>query len=111
LVFNFALEYTIRRVQINQVGMNLNCTHQLLVYAEYIYVLGGSVNTVKKEEALILASKKIGLEVNADKSKYMVMSGDQSVGRSHYIKININSMARMEEFKYLGTTLTNQNSI
>jgi len=49
--------------------------------------------------------------VNADKTKYMVMSGDQDAGRSRSIKTDNSSLARVEEFKYLGTTLTNQNSI
>jgi hypothetical protein len=53
----------------------------------------------------------IGLEVNADKTKYMIMSWDQNAGRSHSIKIHNSSTERVEEFKYLGTTLTNQNSI
>jgi hypothetical protein len=48
------------------------------------HILGGSVHTVKENaEALLVASKEIGLEVNADKTKYMVMSRDQNVGRSH----------------------------
>jgi len=141
LVFNFALEYAIRRVQVNQVGLKLNCTHQLLVYAEDIYILGGSVHTVKKAEALVVASKEIGLEVNGDKTEYMVMFADQNVGQSNIIKINplnaelnpicyllallgahhflhvsrirVNnsSLARLEAFNYLGTTLKNQNSI
>jgi len=62
-------------------------------------------------EALIVSSKKIGLEVNADKTKYMVMSRDQNAGQSHNLKIDNISFERVEEFKYLGTTLTNQNSI
>ena len=49
--------------------------------------------------------------MNADKTKYMVMSGDQDAGRSRSIKTDNSSLARVEEFKYLGTTLTNQNSI
>jgi len=49
--------------------------------------------------------------VNADKTKYMVMSGDQNAGRSHNIKTDNRSFERVEEFKYLGTILTNQNSI
>ena len=52
----------------------------------------------------------MGLEVNADKTKYMVMSEDQNAGRSHNVKIGNSSFERVEEFKYLETTLTNQNS-
>jgi hypothetical protein len=63
------------------------------------------------EEALIVDSKEIGLEVNADKTKYMVMSRDQNAGKSHSMKIDNSSFERVEEFKYLGTNLTNQNSI
>ena len=54
---------------------------------------------------------RIGLEVNADKTKYMIMSRDQNARRSHSMKIDNGSIERVEEFKYLGTTLTNQNSI
>jgi len=49
--------------------------------------------------------------VNADKSKYMVMSRDQNAGRSHNIKIDNSSLEKVEKFKYLGITSTNQNSI
>jgi hypothetical protein len=75
LLFNFALDYAIRRVQVNQDGLNLNGTHQLLAYADDVNILGGSVHTVKKNaEALAVATKEIGLEVNANKTKYLVMS-------------------------------------
>jgi len=73
--------------------------------------LGGSVDTVKKNaEALVAATKEIGLEVNAHKTKYMTVSRNQNAGRIHSMKIDNSSIERMEEFKYLGTTLTNQNS-
>ena len=78
LFFNFILEYAVRRVQINQVGLKLNGTHHLLVYADDVYILGGSVHTVKKAEASVVSSKEIGLEVNADRTEYMVMSSDQT---------------------------------
>jgi len=112
LLFNFALEYTIRRVQVNQEGMKLNGKHQLVVYAGDVNILGGSVYSIEKNtEALVIASKEIGLEVNTDKSRYMVMSRDQNEGRSHSMKIDNSSFERVEQFKHLGTTLTNQNCI
>ena len=58
-----------------------------------------------------MASKDIGLEVNADKTKCMVMSRDQNAGRRHSINIDNGSFERVEQFKYLGTTLINKNSI
>ena len=112
LLFNFASECAIRRVQVNQDGLKLNGTHQLLAYADDVNILGGSVHTVKENaEALVVATKEIGLEVNADKTKYMIMSRDQNAGRSHSMKIDNRSIERVEEFKYFGTTLTNKNSI
>jgi len=53
----------------------------------------------------------MGLEVNDDKTNYMVMSRDQNAGRSHSIKTDNSSFERVEEFRYLGRTLTNQSSI
>ena len=69
LLFNFALEYAIRWVQVNQDGLKLTGTHQLLVYADDVNVLGGSVRTIQENaDALVVAGGQIGLEVNADKS-------------------------------------------
>jgi len=83
-----------------------------LVYADDVNILGVSAHTVQeKAEALVAASKETGLELNADKTKNMVMSRDQDAGRSHAIKTDNSSFERVEEFKYLGTTLTNQNLI
>ena len=71
-----------------------------------------SLHTVwKNAEALAVASKETGLEVNAEETKYMVMSRDQNAARSYNIKNDYTSTERVEEFKYLGTTLTYRNSI
>jgi len=106
LLFNFALEYAIRRVHVIQDALKLNGTHQLLVYADDVNILGGSIHTIKENaEALVVSSKETGLEVNADKTKYMVMSRDQNAGRSHSMKTDNSSFERVEEFKYLGATI------
>ena len=95
LLFNFALQHAIRRVHANQDGLKLNGTHQLLVYADDVNISEGSVQPVKENaEASIVASKEIGLEVNADKTKYKVMSRDQNAGQSHSMKIDNSSSER-----------------
>jgi len=111
LLFIFALEYAIMRVQANQDGQKLNGTHQLLVYADYVNILCGSIHTIKKNtEALVAASKETGQEVNAERTKYVDMSQDRNAGQSHKTKIDNSSFEKVE-IKYLGTNLTNQNSI
>jgi hypothetical protein len=112
LLFNFALEYAIKRVQVNQEGLKLNGTHQLLAYANDVNIMGGSVHTVRENaETLVVATKEIGLEVNTNKTKYMVMSRDRNAGRGHGVKIDNSFVERVEEFKKLGATLTDQNYI
>jgi hypothetical protein len=77
LLFNFALEYAIRRVRVIQDGLKLNGIHQLRVNADYVNVWGGIVHTIKANaEALIVASQETRLEVSTDKTKYLVMSRD-----------------------------------
>ena len=80
-LFNFALEYAIRRVHVKQDGLKLNGTHQLLAYANDVNILGGGTHTLQENaEALVAAIREIGLEVSADKTKYMVMSRDKNAG-------------------------------
>jgi hypothetical protein len=67
LIFNFALEYAIRKIQKNQVGLKSNGTHQRLVYANDVNLLRDTIT--KNTETLINAGKEVGLGVNAEKTK------------------------------------------
>jgi hypothetical protein len=88
--------------------LKLNGTQQLLVYADDVNVLGGSVHTTKENaDAFVLACNGIGLEINADKIRNMIISRDQNSKQNHNTKIDNSSFESVEELKYLGTTLTN----
>ena len=112
LLCNFELGYAIRRIQPNQCGLKLKITLQIQVNVDVVNILGSSIHTLKENaEDGVFASKEMGLEVNADKTKCVFMSRDQNAGRSHNVKTDSKSFERMEKFKYFGTTVTNQNSI
>ena len=112
LLFSFVLGHAIRRVQENQDDLRLSGKYQLLFYANDVNILGGRVHTIEKNtEVFVVVSKEIGLEVNAGETNYMIISRDQNGRRSHNIKFDNILFEIVEKFKYLGTTLTNQNSI
>jgi hypothetical protein len=86
LIFIFNLEYPIRKVQENRMGLKLNGTHQLLVYADDVNQLGDSIDTIKRNtETSIDASKEVGLDINVKKTKYMLLSRYQNAGQNRDI--------------------------
>jgi hypothetical protein len=83
LLSNFALEYAIKKVQENYLGLKLNGTLQLLAYADDMNLLGDNIDTINKStQTLIDASKVVGLEVNVEKRKYMLVFRDQNAGQN-----------------------------
>jgi hypothetical protein len=84
----------------------------MLVYAVDVNILGDDIDTIKKTtQTLIDASKEIGLEVNTEKTKYMLLSRHQSAGRNPDIKIGNRWFEDVAQFRYLRTTIINENLI
>jgi hypothetical protein len=99
-------------VQENQVGLKLNGTHQLLAYADDVNLLGDNTDTIEKNtETLIDASKEVGIEINIEKTKYMLLSRHQNAGQNRNTEIANRLLVNVSQFKYLGTTVTHQNLI
>jgi hypothetical protein len=74
-----------------------------------VNLLGDNIDTIKKiTETLIVASKEVRLEINVEKTKYMLLSHHQNVGQNQDIKITNRSFENVSHFKYLVTTVTNQ---
>jgi hypothetical protein len=88
LFYKFTSEYAIGKVKENQVGLKLNGTHQLLVYADDVNLLRDNINTVQKNtQTLTDASKEVGLEVNTEKTKCMcivAVSSTKCRGKSRH---------------------------
>jgi hypothetical protein len=106
------LEYAIRKVQENQVGLKLNETHQLLVYADYVNLLGDNIGSIKKNIVTLTdASKDVGLEVNREKTKYMLLSRHQNARQNYNTQRANRCFENVAQFKYLGMTGINKNLI
>jgi hypothetical protein len=93
------------------VGLKLNATHQLLVCGNRVNLLGDSTDTIKKIRETLIDVSKVGLEVNAEKTKYVLLSRHKNVEQNHNIKIGDRSFENVAQSKYLGTTVTYQHFI
>jgi hypothetical protein len=94
------------------VGPKLNGTHQLLAYADDVNLLGDNIDTIKKDtETLIDASKWVGLEINVEKTKHMLLSRHHNAGQNRDIKIANRSFEDVSQFKYLEITASNKHLV
>jgi hypothetical protein len=93
LLFNFALEYAITKLKDSRIS-----------YADDVNPWRDNIDIIKERTD---ASSEVGLEVNVEKFKYMLLSRHQNAGQSHDMKMGIRSL-NVSQFKYLGTRTTNQ---
>jgi hypothetical protein len=83
------------------VGLKFNGIHQLLVCADDVNLLGDSIDTIKKNsETFIDDSKEVDLQVNTQKTKYILLSHHQNAGQYHDTKINNRSFENVAQFKF-----------
>jgi hypothetical protein len=102
LLLSFALEYAIRKVKGNEVSVEVSGAHRPLVYADNINLLSSNINTIKQNtKTLLEASWDVGLEINAEKTKYMIMSHYQNSGHNQNIRIANESFENVAKFTYL----------
>jgi hypothetical protein len=111
LLFIFALEY-IRKVQENQVGLKLNGTHQLMCSIDDVNLLGADVDTIKRNrETSTDASKEVGLEINLEKTKYMLVSHHWNAEQGHDLKVANRSYDNVVQFRCVEMAAINQHLI
>jgi hypothetical protein len=102
LLFNFASKYLVRKVEKYHMGPKLNTTHHLLAYDDDVNLLRYNTDTIKKNtETLIDTSKEVGLEINVEKTKYILLFRHQNLGQNRDIKIRDRLFENVSQFKYL----------
>jgi hypothetical protein len=112
VLFNFALNYVIWKVQEHQEGLEfMERISSRFVLTMLIYWVKTQITIITNKEALLQANMEVGLEVNTKKTKHIFMSCHQNAGKIHSPLTVNKSTESMAMMKYLGTTVRNQNFI
>lgn len=114
LLFNAALELTIRKSGINRSGTLLNKSHQCLAYADDILLIARSRKKLEEVAGdLFKTAKQIGLQINKSKTKYMELKNKQGENRQNNLRVQmgeegVQEFEEVEEYMYLGVLITNK---
>ena len=112
LLFNFALEYAILKIKEDKKGLALNGLNQLFVYADDVDLIGDDIDALQSNsEVLVEACDEIGLQVNVEKTKYMITSRNTEDEGNRHITIKNEIIEKVNKFKYLGAYVTSKNEV
>jgi hypothetical protein len=102
-LLNFALKFAVRKVQANQISLELNGTHKILFYADDINLFCDCISTIKENKGILLKGRKyIAPEISPQYTKHMIMFRHLNTGQKHIIRIDNESFKNKAEFKYWG---------
>ena len=91
LIFNFALEYAIRKVQETKLGLDMNGTHQILAYADDVNLIDDNIRTIERNADVMLVRDACNLAVNTGKTKYMEVGRHRGMVANEHIRIGSTS--------------------
>ena len=104
LLFNFTLEYDIRKLQETNLGLDMNGTNQVLSYEDDVKLIDDDIRTIERNaDVLLNAFNHIGWAVNIGITKYMEIERRPCMRANAHIKIRSNSCGKVKTFKYLGS--------
>jgi hypothetical protein len=114
VLFNIVLKKVVREAALDKEGVKLGENNiGILAYADDIVLMADSKDKLKEQsKQLINAAKRVGLEINAEKTEYMVVQRHEQIGcRNEVLEVENYKFKRVQQFKYLGTLITQQNEI
>ena len=105
LLFNIALEYTIRKEQETTLRLDMDGTYQTVAYVDGVNLIDGDIRTIeRKADVLLNVCKDAGSAVNIGKTKYMEVGRHRSMMANEHLTVGNNLHEKVKTLKYLGST-------